>query len=294
MPERPRSLSRGIFAVAALLPCLAALAGCEAKPRAATLIYQPDLPRDTTPQRQAEAQANAARVLRGRLYVPGEVEPRADGQVAVHVYQPFDREQLPLLRQTLEEYVPLRFLVAAARWEHRQTIEAARASDGNELYEDGHLLAQWVPLASGVTLDDLGGEQQVIHREVADTQGGPPVRQVLLIIPEHYLAGEHVELAQAADDRSDGSAISIRLTEEGARQMERLTRRYQPNGDHVYQLAVVYNGRLYTAPRIQAVLGQSLVLTGKFSEQEIKQLLTRFGTGGLPCPLKLVSETFYP
>lgn len=256
MPERPRSLGRGIIAVAFLLPCLAALAGCEAKPRAVTLIYQPDLPRDATPQRQAEAQANATRVLRGRLYVPGEVESRADGQVAVHVYQPFDRDQLPLLRQTLEEYVPLRFLVAAAPWEHEQTIEAARASDGNELYDDDRrLLAQWVPLASGVTLDDLGGEQQVIHREVAAIQGGPPVRQVLLVIPEQYLAGEHVELAQAADDRSDGSAISIRLTEEGAQRMERLTRRYQPNGDHVYQLAVVYNGRLYAAPRIQAVLG---------------------------------------
>lgn len=57
------------------------------------------------------------------------------------------------------------------------------------------------------------------------------------------------------------------------------------------RLAIFLDGQIISAPTIQtAITDGSAIITGNFTTQEAKDLATRFNSGALPVPIKLISQ----
>ena len=112
------------------------------------------------------------------------------------------------------------------------------------------------------------------------------------VIDEVVYVGESPELTEAdlesasvvKDDFSDGYQVSGKLNPDAGRRFAELTRAYKPHGkknphDLGYQLAIVVNGRLITAPRIMSEIGDEFVITGNFSREEALKLAASLNRG---------------
>ena len=68
-------------------------------------------------------------------------------------------------------------------------------------------------------------------------------------------------------DERGNPAVSFGFNNEGANRFQQLTSEFQPKPDgYKYHLAVVLNGRVSSAPTINAVIGASGIITGYRSD----------------------------
>ena len=69
------------------------------------------------------------------------------------------------------------------------------------------------------------------------------------------------------DDRSDRDCFEF--NDEGASLFERITTDYQPRGQHYFHLGIVFDGTLYSAPRILSpITGGRGMISGDFTPLE--------------------------
>jgi SecD/SecF fusion protein len=99
-----------------------------------------------------------------------------------------------------------------------------------------------------------------------EIKNGKPVEERLLVKQKADIEGGRVASAHAYYDR--GYGIAFKLDDLGAKQFGELT------AAHVNErLAIVLDGEVQSAPNIQtAIYGGSAVITGRFSEQEARNL----------------------
>jgi SecD/SecF fusion protein len=111
----------------------------------------------------------------------------------------------------------------------------------------------------------VGYEVLVEEREDARTGDINEVRHFVRQIPE--ATGEIVARARASQGQTGGFQVNLEMTTAGARVLEEVTRQMvgQP-------LAIVLDGRLYSAPTVQAVLSSRAQITGRFSQREAIEL----------------------
>jgi SecD/SecF fusion protein len=108
---------------------------------------------------------------------------------------------------------------------------------------------------------------EVLSEEIEDRRSGEVFerRHFVKMIPE--ATGEIVEDAFASQTPSGGFQINLVMTGEGAKIFRQVTERMV--GD---PLAIVLDGKLYSAPTIQAVLSKNAQITGNFSQREALEL----------------------
>jgi SecD/SecF fusion protein len=108
---------------------------------------------------------------------------------------------------------------------------------------------------------------EVLAEEIEDRSTGEIYerRQFVKLIPE--ATGEIVDDAFASQTQSGGFQINLEMTSEGAEIFRSVTERLinQP-------LAIVLDGKLYSAPTIQGVLSKNAQITGSFSQREAIEL----------------------
>lgn len=101
------------------------------------------------------------------------------------------------------------------------------------------------------------------------------------------LNGGHLKRAQLVFDPQTGTPqVSLQLTDEGGKLFADITRR------NVGKLVAIYlDGIPISIPVVQNEIpdGQA-VISGKFTPQEAKLLVTRLNSGALPVPVKLISQ----
>lgn len=87
------------------------------------------------------------------------------------------------------------------------------------------------------------------------------------------LTSADVATAKASvDPKTRDPIIEIKLTEAGAKKLEKLT------GDNIgRRLAIVVNGKVVSAPVIQSKIGESANVTGKFTQEEAEKLAAAIG-----------------
>lgn len=72
-----------------------------------------------------------------------------------------------------------------------------------------------------------------------------------------------------------GTEIGFELDDEGAKLFEQITTDYQPRGVQYFHLALIFDGTLYSAPRIQGpITGGRGMISGQFSPLEGSVLTT--------------------
>jgi hypothetical protein len=105
--------------------------------------------------------------------------------------------------------------------------------------------------------------------EAASREGGEPVH----ILPERHVSNADVESAWV-EQADSGCQVSIRLTDEGAEKLARLTQ------DHIGdRLALVIDGEVVMTPTIRSKIGQGLVaLTGDFSDSRCQEIARGLST----------------
>jgi len=91
------------------------------------------------------------------------------------------------------------------------------------------------------------------------------------ILPE--ATGEIIEDAFASQTPTGGFQINLVMTGDGSTAFRQVTERLAPQGNQPGKpLAIVLDGKLYSAPTIQAVLSKNAQITGSFSQREALEL----------------------
>ncbi len=102
---------------------------------------------------------------------------------------------------------------------------------------------------------------------------------------ETVMTGDILRTAVAAPDKYGRWEINFELTDTGSDQFYAYTR------DHVgKQLAIVLDGRVLSAPVINAAIQGSGVITGDFAKEEAESLAVQMRYGALPVPLKVIDN----
>lgn len=85
--------------------------------------------------------------------------------------------------------------------------------------------------------------------------------------PERGLSSKHIKKATVTRNRMTRQPeIAFELDTQGARLFEEITTEYQPKGGRFYQLAIVFDGKIYAAPRINGVIsGGRGMISSSFS-----------------------------
>lgn len=101
------------------------------------------------------------------------------------------------------------------------------------------------------------------------------------------LTGRYVTGASVVFDQVSGQPqISLNFNDEGSDIFEKLTERNVGK-----QVAVFLDGALITAPVVQEkITGGKAQITGQFTIDEAKELVSRFNAGALPAPIALINQ----
>ena len=114
---------------------------------------------------------------------------------------------------------------------------------------------------------------EVLSEEIEDRRSGENYerRQFIRLIPE--ATGEIVEDAFASQSQSGGFQINLVMTNDGSDVFRTVTEKLAPQGGQPGKpLAIVLDGKLYSAPTIQGVLSKNAQITGNFSQREALEL----------------------
>jgi SecD/SecF fusion protein len=104
------------------------------------------------------------------------------------------------------------------------------------------------------------------------------------------ITGKYLTNAFETTSRGMELAVGFRFNDEGGRLFQELTSKNAPTGSgesafHRY-LAVVLDGKIESAPRLNAVISTEGVIEGRFTQEEVSRLVTILRAGALPASLK--------
>jgi preprotein translocase subunit SecD len=130
-----------------------------------------------------------------------------------------------------------------------------------------------------------GSELAYLQRKMPD---GSYKKQPIVLEKNALLTGEYITDASTQFDTSGFNQpyVALSFNQRGSRLFERIT------ADHVGdRLAIVLDGKVYSAPRIQErISGGRASITGGFSTEEAHDLALVLRAGSLPAPVNVLQE----
>lgn len=209
--------------------------------------------------------ANAVEVLRKRVDRLGVAEP---------LLQPAGEDriliQLPGLSQSEMDAA-------------RKTVEKAAFLEFRMVHpESNELLAQGI----------VEPGYEVLKLEDTDRNGTKQVMSYLVKKgAERGLTGKYLTRANVSRNPvTNEPEIQFEMDSEGAKLFGEVTREFAPKGNRAYQLAIVLDGELYSAPRINSPIeGGRGVITGSFELREAFELANVL-ENPLEAPVKVIEE----
>jgi len=217
-----------------------------------------------------QALVNAIEVLRRRVDKLGVAEP---------ILQPLVAEnkisiQLPGLSESAKEEA-IRQLQRAAFLEFRMVHP-----------ESAQLLAQGI----------IEPGYEVLTEEVKGERGNNELATYLVKRgAEQGLTGKHIKRAYVTREQlTNKPQIGFELDSEGAALFAKITTEWQPKGNKEYQLAIVLDGELASAPTIKGpITGGNGVISGGRSGYDIKEALELANVleNPLEAPIKILSQS---
>jgi SecD/SecF fusion protein len=130
-----------------------------------------------------------------------------------------------------------------------------------------------------------------------DEVAGQTIYRPVFVFSRAELTGDELAYAQPDFGQYGDPTVSLKFSPEGAKRFAKVTGDYAPGGaknpdQNVHrQLAIILDGKLYSAPRInEAIMGGSAVISGNFTIKEVNELSTILRAGALPAPVQVVEE----
>ena len=216
---------------------------------------------------------NAVEVLRKRVDKLGVAEP---------LIQPVGTDkifiQLPGLSEAVKD-TARRQIQKAAFLEFRMVHPKSRTLLEQDIIEPGYeILREPRTAADGTkTVDRYLVNKELASGMIAGNKVG--------------LTGKYIKRAMVTrDPMSNQPEIAFELNSEGADLFGQITREYAPKGEQFFQMAIVLDGELYSAPRIMGEIpnghGQ---ITGSFTFQEAQELADVL-ENPLEAPVEIIQE----
>jgi preprotein translocase subunit SecD len=133
--------------------------------------------------------------------------------------------------------------------------------------------------------NNLPPELQVVPGQ-ADAARGVPATAVYYVLRRiAAVTGRDLRNARPTLDENNRPAVSFTLNTEGAKKFGAFT---QANIGR--QLAIVLDGRVYSAPRIEGIIHDEGRISGNFTTQEAADLSLTLRSGALPAGLNYLEE----
>ncbi len=136
-------------------------------------------------------------------------------------------------------------------------------------------------------IDEIGATPFLVFSEVVVPENATSTEITAENFKETELTGRYITGASLVFDQVAGQPqISLNFNAEGADIFEKLTEKNIGK-----QIAVFLDGVLITAPVVQEkIAGGKAQITGQFTLDEAKILVSRFNAGALPAPIALISQ----
>jgi SecD/SecF fusion protein len=212
---------------------------------------------------------HAIEVLRARVDQLGVAEP---------LIQPAGNNQI---------LIQLPGLAEADKQNARENIERAAFLEFRMVHpESDQLLAQ--------NIVEPGYE--ILRDEIKDRKTGA-TQQIPYLVkkkPERGLTGKYLKSAHVQREQlTNKPEIVFELNDEGAKIFAQITTEYQPKGNKFYQLAIVLDGQLQSAPQIKGVIdGGRGTISGGASGFELKEAISLANVleNPLEAPVHIIEE----
>jgi SecD/SecF fusion protein len=139
------------------------------------------------------------------------------------------------------------------------------------------------------------GAEFMLEKE--SLQDGSTVYKPAYIEVRKQLTGSALKNAMVEFDQINRPYISLSFNKAGAERFGKVTAAYAPRGENNLnsdtgrRLAIILDGKLYSAPVIQdAIYSGSAQITGSFTVDECTRLVNVLRAGALPAPVTIVEE----
>jgi preprotein translocase subunit SecD len=175
---------------------------------------------------------------------------------------------------------------AAAR---KEAWKKSPGTDDGRLYRnaDGKELGFWCRIRAH-SEDQYKDDPAAI---VLAANGKDPRHLELFVLapnsPATSVTGADIADANPARGPEGGWELNFRLTPGGGQKFQRLTGEHVPLADDFhYRLAIMMDGVLLSAPRLNSAIGDSGRITGDFTQLEVANLSDLLNAGCLPAALQ--------
>lgn len=214
-----------------------------------------------------------------------EVSIRAAGPRKVEIVCPsVHSAEISRFEQVLGRSGALEFRILANKRHHPDVIERGLAdpTKAQLLDSSGNRLAWWLPVREG----EEHCFTQVDGRRTRK-QGDREIMEVLVVPDIYNVTGEYLARTEAAIDSRGQPCVNFTFNSAGAQLFGKLTGDHLPDTvtDDYYNLGVILDGELYSAPRIQSAIYDRGEISGSFTQREVEQLVSLLNAGSLPATL---------
>ena len=262
------------------------------------LVYEiEDLPQEETgqagEQELAPGRVDIEKLVQAinRRVNPGGVlevtiRPLGDTQIEVIIPEA-DREEVERLKRKISSAGTLEFRILANNRDHQALIEQALSREDRVLRDaEGRVLAWWVPIARGQEANFAYPE--IATRKRKDPRTGYEFTEVLVVKDPFDVTGAYLVHAAPGFDRTGAPAVFFTFNSEGGMRFGGLTGNNLPEPGQVEftrKLGIILDGYLYSAPAIRDTIFTHGEITGRFTREEVQDLVDILNAGSLPARL---------
>ncbi|MEX1230985.1 MAG: protein translocase subunit SecD [Planctomycetaceae bacterium] len=214
-----------------------------------------------------------------------EVTVRQVGADRIEVIIPGDDPELVQQKKNaMTRLGSLEFALVANQKKNARIIAAAQDVAGN-VRENGRVVASWKRVA-GEELQS--GDNLIATRPIM--RDGEKVGQEVLVIVEpnddnRITGSRHLKRAYPTQDENGRLAVGFDFNPRGANLFRALTSANRPDSeDFRTQLAIVLDNEVHSAPSIESTISDQGQITGRFSQDEIDELINVLNAGALDVP----------
>ncbi len=252
------------------------------------------------------------------------LRPYGDTQIEI-IVPAVDENEVNRIKKKVEEAGILRFAILANQTDHQRQIELALAqSESKRKGErtspvvedvDGSIIGRWAvvdrekPTNEGdisplrVNVSDailrnpetgeiielpfsLRGENAEFKIAAwIDSEGMNGVETLMIVDPLLDIKGEDLAFAASTFDQNGSPAVAFNLTDAGSGKFFALTTNNAPIGTRQRQLGIVLDDNLLSAPNILQPIRKEGRITGRFTREEVEDLVSILKAGQLPAAL---------
>ena len=186
----------------------------------------------------------------------------------------------------------LEFRILANKRDNKDLIKRALAKPSKtQIYDDSdHLEAWWAPVndteaSSIASYPDIAVRTSTIRDRMAT--------EVLVLNDDYNITGAYLARANVGIDRLGKPCIEVVFNNAGGQLFGELTGSHLPdpaNESLRYQLGIVLDGVLYSAPTINTTIFDRGIIEGSFTKQQAEDLARVLNAGSLPARIRPVKK----